>query len=60
MTMKQVNLEQAFLGTAASTVVTKVAIEAFPELRPLEPIAQVLTILFLLLLTAELLRQLAH
>ena len=47
MTVKQVNMKQVLLGTAASTVATEVVIEAFPKLRPLAPIAQGITVLFL-------------
>ena len=54
------NVEKTIVGVVASKAATDAAIKAFPELRSLEPIAQALTILVLLLLAAELLRRPAH
>ena len=60
MKAKPVTAKQVLAGAAVSTVATEVAIKAFPELRPLAPIAHAVTILGLLLLLEELLRQPAH
>ena len=54
------NVEKTIVGVVASKAATDAAIKAFPELRSVEPIAQALTILVLLLLAAELLRRPAH
>ena len=54
--MKVENVKQVLGGAAVSTFATKAAIEAFPKLRPLEPAAQVITIIVVvgsLLLLAE-------